>query len=224
MSTAVVAVVDGDGGRREALARALGSRGFEVVLFSTAGRFFDALAAGCPRAAFVSMELPGMDGREVIRVLRSDPQTRGMALVAVSRGRRRREEVIAGFEAGADEFLEEPCEPDLLAARLESILRRRPQAPPRRVAELDGLSLDLDARVCSLRGAAVTLTRIEFDLLEHLVRHRGRILTRGALLSAVWRRPAGRRTVDKHVESLRRKLAGFARRLDTVVNVGYVLR
>lgn len=220
-----VAVVDGDAPRRESLANLLEARGCRVSRYATAGRFFDGLLAHASRAAFVSMELPGMDGREIIRVLRANPETRAMVLIAVSEGRRRREEVLAGFEAGADEFLDAPCEPDLLVARLESLLRRRPEAAKANVIDLDGLRLDLDARVAVVAGKPVKLTRLEFDLAAHLVGHLGRVLTRGALLGAVWGGSAsGTRTVDKHIEAVRRKLPPLAKRLETVVNVGYLLR
>ena len=225
MKAATVAVVDADGPARDALAAALTARGYSARAFATAGRFFDSLIEAAPRAAFVSMELPGMDGREVIRVLRANPETKGMVLVAVSRGRRRREEVVAGFEAGADEFLEAPFDAAFIMVRLESLLRGRPEAAAAQVLELDGLVVDLDARGCRLGGKAVALTRLEFDLLEHFLRHRGRVLTRGALLSALWRGAApSTRTVDKHIESLRRKLAAFGSRLQTIVNVGYCLK
>ena len=225
MSGVAVAVLDSDPASREALAGLLKSRGYEVRTYQTAGRFFDALLEGAPRAAFISTTLRGMDGREVIRVLRSNPETRAMALVAFCDGRRRREEVISGFEAGADEFLEGRFDADLLEARLVSLLRARPQAPAADVMELAGVRMDMDARVCTAAGKAVKLTRLEFDLLGHLMRHRGRVLTRGALLGSVWGEGAsGTRTVDKHVEAVRRKVPPLAKRLETVVNVGYLLR
>lgn len=225
MNGAAVAVLDSDQASRESLAVLLKAKGYEVRTFQTAGRFFDALLDKVPRAAFISTALRGMDGREVIRVLRSNPETRAMALLAFSDGKRRREEVISGFEAGADEFLEGPFDPELLAARLASLLRGRPEAPAAEVMELAGVRMDMDSRVCTVAGKAVKLTRLEFDLLGHLMRHRGRVLTRGALLGTVWGDGAsGTRTVDKHVEAVRRKVRPLAKRLETVVNVGYLLR
>ena len=225
MKGAAVAVVDADAGFRESLLKLLGGRGVPGTGYATAGRFFDALVKDVPVAAFVSMELPGMDGREVLRVLRANRETRGVILIAVSRGRRRREEVLAGFEAGADEFLEAPFDPEVLVARLESLLRRRAPAAVENAIELDGLRLDLDARTAANAGKAVKLTRLEFDLAAYLLRQRGRVLTRGTLLGAVWGPSAsGTRTVDKHVEAIRRKLPALAKRLETVVNIGYLLR
>ncbi|TPW18547.1 MAG: two-component response regulator, partial [Elusimicrobia bacterium] len=83
----------------------------------------------------------------------------------------------------------------------------------------------LDARTAANAGKAVKLTRLEFDLAAYLLRQRGRVLTRGTLLGAVWGPSAsGTRTVDKHVEAIRRKLPALAKRLETVVNIGYLLR
>lgn len=225
MKGRTVAVVDADASFRDSMRAMLVARGLRADGYATAGRFFDALVKSVPAAAFVSMELPGMDGREVLRVLRANKETREVILVAVSRGRRRRSEVIAGFEAGADEFLEAPFDPELLAARLESLLRRRPAPVAANVVELGEVRLDLDARTAVLAGKPVKLTRLEFDLTAYLLRQRGRVLTRGALLGAVWGPSAsGTRTVDKHVEALRRKLPPLAKKLTTVVNVGYLLR
>lgn len=225
MKGAAVAVVDADAPFRGSLLALLGARGFAAAGYATAGRFFDALLESVPAAAFVSMELPGMDGREVLRVLRANRETRALILVAFSRGRRRRSEVVAGFEAGADEFLEAPFEPELLAARLESLLRRRPEPAKANVVELDGVRLDLDARTAAAGTKAVRLTRLEFDLAAYLIRQRGRVLTRGSIMGAVWGDSGPvTRTVDKHVESLRKKLPSLAKRLETVVNIGYLLR
>ena len=225
MKGVVVAVVDADGAFREGLSALLKAKGLSPKAYATAGRFFDDLTKAAPAAAFVSMELPGMDGREVLRVLRANRETRRMILVAVSRGRRRREEVLAGFEAGADEFLEAPFEPELFAARLESLMRRRPQPPKANVVEAGDLRLDLDARTAAVAGKPVKLTRLEFDLAAYLACQRGRVLTRGAILGAVWGESgSGSRTVDKHIEALRRKLPSFTQNLETVVNVGYLLR
>ncbi|MBI5597403.1 MAG: response regulator transcription factor [Elusimicrobia bacterium] len=225
MKGAVVAVLDSTPSSRDLLAGLLASRGWKVQVYQTAGRFFDALLESVPRAAFISTTLRGMDGREVIRVLRSNPETRGMALLAYADGGGRRDEVISGFEAGADEYLETPFDAELIAARLESLLRTRLAAIPADVMELGTVRMDMDSRVCTVSGKAVKLTRLEFDLLGHLMRHRGRVLTRGALLSTVWGAAgSGTRTVDKHVEAVRRKVPPLSKSLETVVNVGYLLR
>ncbi|MEK9144796.1 MAG: helix-turn-helix domain-containing protein, partial [Elusimicrobiota bacterium] len=83
-----------------------------------------------------------------------------------------------------------------------------------------------EQRLCRLEGKDIPLARIEFDLLVHFLRQRERVLTRGALLQSIWgdKPSSDMRTVDKHVEILRKKLGAFGRRLSTVFRVGYVLR
>ena len=130
------------------------------------------------------------------------------------------------FHAGADEYFRGPVEPELLLARLGSLLQRLEPSLREEKLGLGKLEVLPDQRVCRLDGERVSLTRIEFDLLLQFIRQRERVLTRGALLRSVWegKLDSDMRTVDKHVETLRRKLGSFGRRLSTVFRVGYVLR
>jgi DNA-binding response OmpR family regulator len=116
----------------------------------------------------------------------------------------------------------------MLLVRLEGLLSRSalPSKPPEEVLRLGDLSVNVDGRVCSLGGRDVGLTRLEFDLLVYFLRQGNRVLTRSILLESVWSGDPTMttRTVDKHVENLRRKLGPFGSRIETVVRVGYILR
>ena len=221
-----VAVVEGDPAQGEGLRLLLERQGYQAALYPTPGRFLDALASARPDAVLLRMSLPGMDGKDLIRVLRSNPETRRVAIVALAGPGCPGSEVVHGLLAGADEFLRGPVEPEILLVRLQSLLRCAGRGPDGESYVLGGLAVSPEARVCRLGGKRLHLTPREFDLLVHFLRNRNRVLTRAALLAAVWNGgPAGGiRTVDKHVEALRRKLADFGRRLQTVHRVGYVLK
>ena len=221
-----VALVENDPKAAAALGRALGSLGYEIRRFETPGRFFDALLQEVPRAVLLGLPLPGMQAFDAVRVLRGHPDTQRICVVlladAGAPGR-----AVDGFAAGADEFLVKPVDPELLAARLSSLLARAPEpAPAGRWAEFAELSIDVEGRACRVGRREAALTPIEFDLLVLFLQNADRVLTRGALLSSVWSADPSTspRTVDKHLESLRRKLGPFGKRVETVYGVGYRLR
>jgi len=137
-------------------------------------------------------------------------------------------EVVATLDAGADDFLAKPFNGQIFLARVRTLIRRQiwsgaAQEEPLNVLEAGGLSLHLVERVLRAGGSEVILTRLEFDLLTHMVRHRGEALKRQELLEAVWKYPADveTRTLDKHVETLRRKLGPLGKHIRTVHGIGY---
>lgn len=222
-----VAVVEDDPEFGDYLLELLRLAGYDVSVFATPGRFFDYLLKGRPDVVLMDMHLPGMDGKEIIRVLRANPETRGLFLIAMSGEQRKTADIISGLHSGADEYLVKPFDADLLLVRLQALLRRgRDASPPEEVVRVGEIALWPDRRMCRLDDADVPLTRLEFDLLAYFVRQANRVLTRSVLLESVWRGDPSMttRTVDKHVESLRRKLGAFGRRIETVVRVGYVLK
>lgn len=223
-----IAVVEDDPEFSDYLKQLLEAEGYAVALYATPGRFLDALLKSQPDAALIDVQLPGMDGREVIRVLRANPETRGMILVAVSGRQKDLAHVVSGFHAGADEYFVKPVDAELLIARLGSLLRREetPVPAPERSLRLGDLLVLPERRECSCKGKPLKLTRLEFDLLVYFMEQRNRVLTRTALLDAVWKGDPtmNTRTVDKHVETLRRKLGPAGALLETVVRIGYVLK
>lgn len=172
--------------------------------------------------------LPGMDGFEVLRRLRSDSQVSVLLLTA------RGEDVdrIVGLEMGADDYLPKPFNPRELLARIRAILRRSSINPAEQSAikrlDVDGLELDTGARNANCDGAQLDLTDVEFDLLRALMESPGRILTREYLSEIVLNRKFTPfdRSLDTHVCRLRRKLDEAAKhgdRIRTIRSVGYQL-
>jgi two-component system response regulator CpxR len=124
---------------------------------------------------------------------------------------------------GADDYLAKPFNPRELVARIRAILRRmEPSAPTSRI-EVNGVTLDPGSREVLRNGKAVELTTIEFDILEHLMRAAGRVLSRDALMEAMYNRKATAfdRSMDMHISHLRRKLETDGTLIKTVRGVGY---
>jgi two-component system OmpR family response regulator len=164
--------------------------------------------------------LPGIDGLEVLR------RIEGRVPVIVLSARDELADRVAGLEIGADDYLAKPFSPRELTARIKAVLRRAARAGS--VAggpgplTLGPLSISPEAREAWLEGRRLELTLREFELLEYLVRHAGRVVTRDELLEAVWGflAPGQTRTVEVHVAQLRKKL-GEADLIRTVRGVGY---
>ncbi|MEP6538230.1 MAG: response regulator transcription factor [Bryobacteraceae bacterium] len=163
--------------------------------------------------------LPGMDGFEILRRLR--PQSRIPVLMLTARG----EDVdrIVGLELGADDYLAKPFNPRELAARIRAILRRMEPKPATNRIEVNGVTLDPGSREVLRNGKPVEVTTIEFDILEHLMRAAGRVLSRDALMEAMYNRKATAfdRSMDMHISHLRKKLETDGTLIKTVRGIGY---
>jgi phosphate regulon transcriptional regulator PhoB len=183
-------------------------------------------AAPPPDLVLLDVMLPEMDGLEVCRRLRRDPRTQAIPIVMLTA---RGDEVdrVLGLELGADDYVVKPFSPRELVARIRAVLRRARPAPGTAPVAVGRLTIDAAAHTVTVGGAAVALTRREFDLLRALVEARGRVLSREFLLDHVWGYTAAgeieSRTVDVHVRRLRQKLGAEGQRIGTVTGVGYRL-
>jgi two-component system, OmpR family, KDP operon response regulator KdpE len=218
-----ILVCDADSQSLHALRVVFHGAGFEVDATRTAAEALDRGALRAPAAAIIELVLPDGDGVEVCRRLREWSAMPVILLSAV-----RDEEVqVCAFEAGADDFVTKPFRPRELVARLLANLRRVQPDGETPCVKLDGLEIDLAARVVRRDGGVVHLTPIEFKLLRVLTENRGRVLTQHALLAQVWG-PAytdARQTLRAHIANLRRKIEppDGERLIHTDHGVGYRL-
>jgi DNA-binding response OmpR family regulator len=193
--------------------------GFRLVHCSDGESGLDAVRDRSPRAVLLDIGLPGMDGIEVCRKIRSKSDVPVIMLTA------RDDEVdkIVGLEIGADDYVTKPFSPRELVARVRAVLRRSeegPKAPA--VIEIGGWSVDSGRReVRTPSGESVRPTAREFDLLWYLAENRGLVLSRAQILEAVWGYDyfGETRTVDVHVRQLRKKMDGIP--IETAWGVGY---
>jgi DNA-binding response OmpR family regulator len=169
--------------------------------------------------------LPGLSGLEVCRALRGDKATEAIPIIMVT-ARAEETDRIVGLEIGADDYLAKPFSPNELVARVRALMRRSKRTDPRMTTlHLGPIVMDLSRHTVTDAGRDVRLTAKEFLLLQYLLEHRGRVLSRDLLLGDVWgyRYTGGTRTVDVHVRRLREKLPVLVESLVTVKQFGYKL-
>jgi DNA-binding response OmpR family regulator len=191
-------------GIRDALQHA----GFRADVVHDGKLALEHLKKGAYDLVVLDLMLPGMNGLDVLRELRAVRQdTRVLILTALAS----EEDLIKGFQAGADDYLSKPCSPRELVARVEAQFRRRAidSQPPPRLELPGGISVDLARLEVHRDGQVLPLTPREGDILEYLIRNRDRVVTRDDLLLDVWHYKSANvetRTVDIHIVGLRRKV------------------
>jgi two-component system alkaline phosphatase synthesis response regulator PhoP len=169
--------------------------------------------------------LPGLSGLEVCRALRADKTTASIPIIMLT-ARAEESDRIIGLEIGADDYISKPFSPNELVARVRALMRRSKRTEPTGSTLAFGpLVMDLGRHTVLDEGREVKLTAKEFMLLQYLLQHRGRVLSRDLLLGDVWgyRYTGGTRTVDVHVRRLREKLPFLVEALVTVKQFGYKL-
>ncbi|MEM9651992.1 MAG: response regulator transcription factor [Actinomycetota bacterium] len=242
-----VLLVEDDRGLRESLATVLSFQGLNIIEAGSAEDGRDLLASDDPDVLILDVNLPGIDGLDLLRELRAGGDNRQVLLLTA------RQEVadrVAGLDAGADDYLPKPFALDELLARVRTLLRRAEAASkgphdgpggPSGSGDRDPGAVTGDrsvlvgpvlveptARRVTVAGEQVELTKLEYDLLALLVDHQDQVLTRSIIHDRVWGydEEYGSNTLEVLVSSLRRKLeAGGADRIvHTVRGVGYVAR
>ena len=216
-----VLVVDDERQILRALKVILREAGYDVIEAATMEEALDRAAVRPPDAAIVDLMLPDGSGIELCRRLREWTTMQILVLSAVGE----EDAKVEALEAGADDYVTKPFGPRELVARLGAALRRAVETPGEPAIEINGLHVDLAARIVRRDGEDVHLTPIEFDLLRTLVQHRGRLMTHRALLVEVWGPQYGDDTqvLRAHIANLRRKIepAGERRYIRTDPGVGY---
>jgi DNA-binding response OmpR family regulator len=175
--------------------------------------------------AILDVMLPGMSGLEVCRALRADKATAAMPIIMLT-ARAEETDRVTGLEIGADDYIAKPFSPNELVARIRAVMRRSRQHEPEASSlQLGPIVMDLSRHTVCSDGRDVKLTAKEFMLLQYILEHRGRVLSRDRLLEDVWgySYTGGTRTVDVHVRRLREKLPVLVDALVTVKQFGYKL-
>lgn len=214
-----ILVIDDDVELASLLKEYLQREGYQVDFAHDGKVGLDRALQGGYDLVVLDVMLPTIDGFEILKRLRQ--QTRVPVLMLTARG----EDVdrIIGLELGADDYLPKPFNPRELTARIRAILRRTEPRPADGRIEVNGVMLDPGSREVLIDGKPVELTTVEFDILEHLMRAAGRVLSRDALMEALYNRKATPfdRSMDMHISHLRKKLERDRTLIKTVRGVGY---
>jgi len=199
--------------------------GHTIEQLSSGREVLPRVRQAAPDLIVLDLMLPGMDGLMVCQALRQDAATAAIPVIMLT-ARGEESDRIRGLELGADDYIVKPFSPKEMVARVAALLRRieRPKTASRTLRH-GTLTMDLDRHVVQIGGDDVRLTAKEFLLLQYLIEHRGRVLSRDLLLTDVWgyQYTGGTRTVDVHVRRLREKIPLLATALTTIKQFGYKL-
>ena len=176
-----------------------------------------------PELVLLDIMLPGQNGFDVCRKMKSNPDLRGIPVIIIT-AKDEELEVILGLELGADDFVSKPFSPKVLFSRIKAVLRRGkdPDASDK-VVQFGDYSLDTEKYLLKKDGSQITITLSEFGIIKRLISNRGKVLTRNQLLDDIHNDDAFivDRNIDVHIAALRKKLGPNFDWIETVRGVGY---
>jgi len=217
-----ILVVDDELDILELIRHTLAKEGFEVHVAANGAQALDQTSKVNPEIILMDVMMPVMDGMEACRQLKENPDTKNIPVVFLTA---RSEEFaeLAGFEAGADDYIAKPIRPRVLLSRIKASLRRRNalHTPEPEAIDFGVLKIDRERFVVEFEGKALQFPRKEFELLSFLASRPGRVFSRDEILENVWGNEVlvVDRTIDVHVRKIREKLN--ERFIYTVKGVGY---
>jgi len=218
-----ILVVDDEPDAVDLIEFKLKEAGFEVLSSADGQDAVQKAKAFLPHLIILDVMLPELDGLEVCKLLRRDPNTIGIPIIMLT-AKAAEIDRILGLELGADDYVTKPFSPRELVLRVKKLLQRR-QSSEEKFDQFHcgDLFIDIPRHFVSLKGKKVDLTATEFKLLIILAQRKGRVQSRERLLQDVWEYDnlIDTRTVDTHMRRLREKLGESANYLDTVRGVGY---
>ena len=221
--TKKVFIVEDEPDLRDTLQYNFENEGFKVKSFSNGESFLETIKNDKPNLVILDLMLPGISGLDVCRDLRMGKVNENVAVVMLTA---KSEEVdrIVGFELGADDYVTKPFSVRELILRVKVLLKKRSESfSDNQILEFGPILMNLDAHDVSVDGENIILTALEFKLLKHLLKRKGRVQTRDQLLGDVWgySSEVTTRTVDTHIKRLREKLGKPGELIQTIRGVGY---
>ena len=214
--------VEDDDSIRELVVYTLESTGLKACGFPEGSSFMEALASETPELVFLDIMLPGEDGMELLKKLKSSNKTKDIPVIMVTAKGTEYDKVI-GLDSGADDYVTKPFGMMELVSRIKAVLRRSGRSSQEEEMENGGVRLNIKRHEVTVDGKPVALTLKEFELLERLMRNKNIVLTRDQLLGDIWGYDfdGETRTVDVHIRTLRQKLGDKGDLIETVRGVGY---
>jgi len=217
----IILLVDDEADILEFLGYNLIREGYQVLKARSGKKGIKLAREHLPHLILLDVMMPEMDGMETCAEIRKLPELSN-TLVAFLTARNEDFSQIAGFEAGADDYIAKPIKPKLLISRIQAMLRRYREAPREiPLIHLKGFTIDRDKYVVIKDGKEIMLPRKEFELLQFLATHPGKVLTREEIFSGVWgdHVVVGDRTIDVHIRRIREKIE--TNQIKTIKGVGY---
>lgn len=224
MAREKVLIVDDEEDILELLDYALARNGYKVIKATTGEEALDLARSELPDLIVLDLMLPGVDGLDVCRILKSDPDAGHIPIIMLT-ARGDEADVITGLELGADDYITKPFSPRVLLARAKAVLRRGklPEPGDETSLRVHDIVINPGRREVLVSGEPVELTNTEFRLLQYLAKRPGWVFTRSQIINGVRGDDyaATDRSVDVQVTGLRRKLGEAGDYIETVRGVGY---
>ncbi|MGB1232471.1 MAG: response regulator transcription factor [Winogradskyella sp.] len=200
----------------------LSAEGYHVITAINGVEAVEQAKANQPHLIILDVMMPKMDGIEACERIRKD-KTLNNTIITFLTARGEDYSQVAGFEAGADDYITKPIKPKLLISKVKALLRRLKdnQSTTNSIIEIGALIIDRDAYKITYKGEELVLPKKEFELLSLLTSQRGKVFTRQEILDKVWGNEVvvGDRTIDVHIRKLREKLGDKS--FKTIKGVGY---
>lgn len=214
--------VEDEANIRELVVYTLETTGFEARGFEEGTSFFEALAEELPELILLDIMLPGEDGMEILKKLKTSGRTKDIPVIMVTAKDAEYDKVM-GLDAGADDYVTKPFGMMELVSRIRAVLRRTSKKEEDDTYVLGEIRMDRKKHEVTVAREPVALTLKEYELLRKLMENQNIVLTRDKLLEEIWGYDfdGETRTVDVHVRTLRQKLGQAGEYIETVRGVGY---
>lgn len=216
--------VEDDAAIRDIELYALGSTGFEARGFEDGTAFWAALQTEKPDLVVLDVMLPGLDGVELLKKIRTDSRLADLPIImATAKGAEY--DKVQSLDLGADDYVVKPFGIMELISRIKAVLRRYKAPEVQKLLQFGSLTVNLEEHTVTAGGERVQLTYKEYELLRLFLSHPGTAFTREQLFAEVWGESyvGETRTLDMHIRTLRQKLGEYGRYIETVRGVGYRL-
>jgi len=219
-----IMIVDDEPDLTRLVAYHLKQEGFVPVCASNGSEALKVIAAQAISLVILDVMMPGVDGLDVCKQLRSHVETASLPVILLT-ARADESDKVIGLELGADDYVTKPFSPKELVARVKALLRRSKNEGEETVYHYREIMLDMDRHEVTMDGEKVVLTAKEFSLLALLLERKGRVLTRDSLLKSIWGYDyfGTTRTVDVHIRRLREKIPFLSKAIETLPSLGYKL-
>lgn len=217
----LVYIVEDDSSIRELEMYALKNSSFEVQGFEDGEEFFSALEKTAPSLILLDIMLPKDDGLQILKKIRGSARFSEIPVILVT-AKTGEIDAVKGLDAGADDYIAKPFGVMELVSRVKAVLRRT-QRKVKTVLNYKEIELDESRHTVFVGENEIDLTYKEYEILKNLIRNKGIVLSRDRLMDIVWGYDfeQGNRTVDVHIQSLRKKLGSAGEYIKTIRNVGY---
>ena len=218
----MIRYVEDDAGIRNLIVYTLGMTGFTVKGYEEPAAFWRDMEDDTAELILLDIMLPGESGMEILRKLKSRKDTMGIPVMLIT-AKDREDDIVAGLELGADDYITKPFSMMELIARVKAVLRRAAVPEETEILRIGKIEMDTGRHIVLADGQELALTLKEYELLRILMQNGDRLVERENLISQVWSSDCSGadHTLDAHIQTLRSKLGKCAGQIRTIYGCGY---